>query len=33
MKEEILDIKDDDACVEIPNFIPLLDGPLHNEIS
>jgi hypothetical protein len=33
MKEEILDTKDDDACVEIPNFLPFLDGLLHNEIS
>jgi hypothetical protein len=32
MKEEILDIEDDEACVEIPNFIPLLDDPPHNEI-
>jgi hypothetical protein len=32
MKEEILDIEDDDGCVEIPNYIPLLDDPPHNEI-
>jgi hypothetical protein len=32
MREEILDIEDDDACVEIPNFIPLLDDRPHNEI-
>jgi hypothetical protein len=32
MNKEILNIEDVDACVEISNFIPLLDGPLHNEI-
>jgi hypothetical protein len=32
MRGEILDIEDDDAYVEIPNFIPLLDDPPHNEI-
>jgi hypothetical protein len=32
MSKEILNIEDDDACVEISNFISLLDGPLHNEI-
>jgi hypothetical protein len=32
MNKEILNIEDDDAYVEISNFIPLLDGPLHNEI-
>jgi hypothetical protein len=32
MNKEILNIEDDDACVEISSFIPLLDGPLHNEI-
>jgi hypothetical protein len=32
MNKEILNIEDDDAYVEISNFIHLLDGPLHNEI-
>lgn len=32
MNKEILNIEDDDAYVEISNFIPLLDGPLQNEI-
>jgi len=32
MTKENLDIEDDDACVGIPNFIPFLDGFLHNEI-
>ncbi len=32
MSKEILNIENNDAFVEISNFIPLLDGPLHNEI-